>query len=577
MEQHRCKPSTTQPQPDAEYPEVELEPIEDLGIGKAKRVKAAAARKRRKRNRRLLILIGSVVVLSLAVIVFFFVRHEQQLAAEAAAQAAAEEALRLRQEQEREEFQAMANSTVFLNGITVNGVAIGGMTMDEAKAALEPTLQQLNSEQEIQLVYNNTLYPLDLSGMNYSTDVGEVLNEAYRLGKTGDYASMKAEKQDIEVNGRSFDLTPTYDIASLTEGVAQIASQIDVAAQDASISSVDAENRTINFTDEVTGVSVDQATLVSRITDAILNGVTTPVEIPVTETLPTVTRASLEGKYVLRASATTSFSTSPSSRKYNVRKGCGLINGTILKPGEVFSTNDTLGTRSKANGWKEANAYESGAVVPQYGGGVCQLSTTLYNAVVKADLEVVSRRNHSMPVSYVDKGLDATINSVGNVIDFKFSNNTTSDIVIFGYTTSSDKLTFEIWGLPFATTEYDEIKLTSKRVSTDSPSGDPVEIEVPVGTEKADGSLMVAGETYTAVAARTGYVYQSYKNYYLNGTLVRTEKLALSTYKSYQGEIWYCLPDDTPTPEPEENTPEAIPTDDSTPTDYVIVTPSPTS
>jgi len=240
----------------------------------------------------------------------------------------------------------------------------------------------------------------------------------------------------------------------------------------------------------------------------------------------------------------------------------------VVKPGEVFSTNDTLGVRSKANGWKEANAYESGAVVPQAGGGVCQLSTTLYNAIVKADLEVVYRRNHSMPVHYIKEGLDATINSVGNIIDFKFSNNTTSDIVIIGYTTSANKLTFEIWGLPFATTEYDEIKLTSELVSTTSASGDPVEMEVAVGTEKADGSLMEAGETYIAVTPRKGYVYQSYKKYYKAGTLVKTEKLAVSTYKAYQGEIWTCLVDVTPTPGVTEvpSTATDAPTTTATPT-----------
>ena len=198
---------------------------------------------------------------------------------------------------------------------------------------------------------------------------------------------------------------------------------------------------------------------------------------------------------------------------------------------------------SKANGWKEANAYESGAVVPQYGGGVCQLSTTLYNTAVMADLEIVFRRNHSMFVGYIGKGLDATINSVGNVIDFQFRNSTAGDIVIFGYTTEKNNLYFEIWGLPYATTEYDEIKLTSERVSTTSISGEPVVIEVPEGTEKNDGTLMVAGETWIAVAPREGYVYQSYKNYYLNGEFVRKEKLAISTYKSFQGETWTCLVD----------------------------------
>ena len=146
------------------------------------------------------------------------------------------------------------------------------------------------------------------------------------------------------------------------------------------------------------------------------------------------------------------------------------------------------------------------------------------------------------------------------MIDFQFKNNTTAEIVIIGYT-SGNKLTFEVWGIPFATTEYDEIKLTSALVSTNSIDGEPIEIEVPVGTEKANGSLMVAGETYIAVAARKGYVYQSYKNYYKAGVLVRKEKLAVSTYKAFQGEIWICPGGETPTPDMFEVTPEPIPTD----------------
>lgn len=572
MEQDRHQPNQP-PQPtDSENSPVVMEPIKDLGLPqKPKRSGSLAAkRRRRKRQQRMIIILGAVFAVVLGLFIYVFVSNQQRAAAEAAAQAAAEEALRAQQEQEKLEFEQMANSTVFLQGITVNGVAIGGMTMDEAKLALTSAEEAITPQKELQLVYDNKLFPLDLSNIPYSLNLDEILAEAYRLGKTGDYTTMKAESEDVATNGRSFTLTISYDMTMLKTGIAQIAAQIDTPAQDASISGVDAETHTITIQDAVVGRAVDQDMLIAYITDAILNGVKTPINIPVAETQPTVAKSELEGKYVLRGSATTDFSSSPSTRKYNVRKGCGLINGTVLKPGEVFSTNDTLGTRSKANGWKEANAYESGAVVPQYGGGVCQLSTTLYNAAVKSDLEIVYRRNHSMPVSYIKEGLDATINSVGNVIDFQFKNNTTSDIVIFGYTSSSSKLTFEIWGLPFSSTEYDEIKLTSEKVSTTSASGDPVEIEVPVGTEKADGSLMVAGETYTAVTPRKGYVYQSYKNYYKDGTLVKKEKLAVSTYKAYQGEIWTCAADVTPTPEV-TSTPEVF-----TPTDTPVPTAAPT-
>jgi len=562
MEDNRRQPS--QPQEEQGYSEVILEPIQDIGIPKPRKISSAAARKRKKRKqqKRMIIILGSVFAVLLSFFLFMFIRNQQIAAAEAAAQIAAEEAARAQLEQEKQEFEAIVRSDKFLEGITVNGVAIGGMTTDEAKTALAPVIQSLTAQRQLQLVYDNKLFPLDLSNMPNTVNTDAVLKEAFNLAKTAiDYTSLMAVVEDTRTNGHELTLSVSYDLSSLNTAVAQIASQIDIPAQEAQVTGVDKETHKLTFKNEVVGYVVDQPALINLIADAVKTNNKNPITIPIIVTQPTLTAAMLQGQFVLRASATTDFSTSTSERKYNVRKGAGLINGTVLKPGDVFSTNDTLGVRSTGNGWKMANAYESGAVVPQAGGGVCQLSSTLYNAVAKGDLEIVYRRNHSMPVAYIKEGLDATINSVGNIIDFQFKNNTSSDIVIIGYT-SGNKLTFEVWGIPFATIEYDEIKLSSALVSTQENAGEPVEIEVPVGTEKANGSLMVAGETYVAVTPRRGYVYQSYKNYYLAGTLVRKEKLAVSTYKAFQGEIWICPPEETPLP---EITPEPIPIDTPSP------------
>ena len=557
MEDNRRKPS--QPGSESEFSEVILEPIQDIGLPKKRTNGSSLSRKRKKRRRQrqMIIGLGVVIALVLSVFVYMFISNQRAAAAEAAAQIAAEEAARAQQEKDRQEFEALANATTFLEGITVNGIDIGGMTMDEATSALNAAEANVASLKQLQLVYDNKLYPLDISDMPITFNIDAVLKGAYTLCKTGDLAAMKAEIADVKANGRAYTLTVSYDLTTLNTKVATIATQIDVPAQNAKVTGIDATTHTLAIQNEVVGHVVDQNALITAITESLMKGSSTPITIPIIETQPTVTAASLQGSFVMRASATTDFSTSTSARKYNVKKGAGLINGTVLAPGEVFSANDTLGTRTTGNGWKIAHAYVGGTVEDQAGGGVCQLSTTLYNAIVKADLEVVFRRNHSMPVNYIKEGLDATINSVGNIIDFQFKNNTTSDIIVIGYT-EGNKLTFEIWGVPFATTEYDEIKLTSSRVSITEPEGEPVEIEVPVGTEKPDGSLMVAGETAVIVAPRKGYVYQSYKNYYLAGTLVKKEKLAVSTYKAFQGEIWICPGEVTPVP---EITPEPVPTE----------------
>ena len=496
--------------------------------------------KGRQSKRTLVVLLCCAVALITLITAYYFVESQRRQAEEIASQLAAEEALRVQQaqeEQERIEYEALVSSNVFAEGITVNDVAIGGMTRDEAKAALTPVVQQLHTLGELQLTLGDKLYSIDLNPMVVSDDLDAVLTEAFALGKQGEYASIKAELASIKSSGRAFTLTPSYDYSVLSTRVSELAAEIDTPMKDAYVSDVNAEERTLTFADEVPGVTVQQDQLIAAITTAMKTGDLTPEPIPVVETKPVVTRAALEAQYVKRASATTDFSSSISARKYNIRKGAGMINATILKPGDVFSTNDVLGVRTSKNGWKNAGAYEGGMVVEQAGGGVCQLSSTLYNAAVKADLEIVSRRNHSMPVAYISEGLDATINSVGNIIDFKFSNNTSNDIVIFAYTVNDKKLTFEIWGVPFPEA-YDEIKLSAKKVGSVEPEGVEVITEMPVGTILPDGNLVEPGGTYVIAKRRSGSQYQSYKTYYKNGAEVKSEKLAYSSYKAFTGETW---------------------------------------
>ena len=182
-------------------------------------------------------------------------------------------------------------------------------------------------------------------------------------------------------------------------------------------------------------------------------------------------------------------------------------------------------------------------------------------------MEIVFRQNHSMPVDYVDKGRDATINSLGNIIDFKFKNSSKADILIIANANGST-LTIEIWGIPIiedSNGEYDEIRIpTPKKTKTLKPSGEilyTVDASKPVGYKEK-----VAGR-------RDGSVWQSMKEYYLNGVLVKSEKLAVSTYKAYAGE-YIVDPDateapDTPKPsDPGSDTPK--------PSDPGSDTPNPT-
>lgn len=214
----------------------------------------------------------------------------------------------------------------------------------------------------------------------------------------------------------------------------------------------------------------------------------------------------------------TSFTSSNSNRSTNIRLAAQKINGTVLMPGETFSYNQVVGKRTAAAGFKPAPAYFGGEVVQEYGGGICQVSSTLYNAVLYANLEITERTNHGFKPSYVTPGLDATVSWGGP--DFKFTNNRDYPIRI-SCDTSGKILKIYIYGLK-RDTDY-KVVLESKYVSTVYAKT----------TYKTDPSL-ASGETKVIQSGSNGCKTVAYKYLYdSNGTLVSTECLSRDTYNPH--------------------------------------------
>ena len=479
-------------------------------------------------------------------------------------------------ESRRQEIEAVVIRNVMLPGTMIYGVDVSGLTREEAKAAVEQKLMQDAPGVNLYLSNGTTLYPAsgegiqklittpttliddeedddavdpamkaaeaaaasaedeedDATAANDATDdsvgirlkynVDNAVYMAFSLmrDKTISYEDFLSQMSEI-ASGREIAPTPDYDLDSVDQFVAFLASILDSPAVNASITM---ENNQIVYLNEATGRGIDRIAL----TDTILNtdplsGETIP--IPIHDLEPSITKDMLQSKYVLRGQYQTNFSDSTKNRKYNIRFGADKINGTILRPGEVFSANNTLGKRTRKNGWKNAGAYEGGEVVQQAGGGVCQLSSTLYNAALYADMEIVERRNHSMPVHYVSRGRDATINSIGNLIDFKFRNNTSSDIIIIAYT-EGNNLHMEIYGVPFETDEYDRIEIRTKQTGSTSKK-----------TKYTYDNTKSTSYSKTTKKGSKGYKVKTYKDYYLNDELVKTDDLGLSVYSMFPKEV----------------------------------------
>ena len=242
--------------------------------------------------------------------------------------------------------------------------------------------------------------------------------------------------------------------------------------------------------------------------------------IPLKVTYPSVSTNDIGSEAFpdLLSSFRTSFTSSNSNRSTNIRLCSEKINGTVLMPGETFSFNQVVGKRTPEAGFKPATAYSGGKVVQEYGGGICQVSSTLYNAVLYANLEITERTNHGYKPSYVDPGLDATVSWGGP--DFKFTNNRDYPIRIV-CDTSNKILNIYIYGLK-RDTDY-KVVLDAQYVST-----------VNFKTVYQKDSSLASGQSRVIQSGSNGCKTATYKYLYdANGTLVSSECISRDTYNPH--------------------------------------------
>ena len=451
----------------------------------------------------------------------------------------------------REELNAILNRSTMLEGVTIAGVNVGGMTVAEVREAVGTALETQKKAYTVSVTIGEETVPFSGESIPMADNLEDAIGEAFNLVREDKgFDAVSAEVEAIRRDGMEIPVTLTFDEASLKTAVEAFANEHDVAPVSATVAYNKDEND-IDFTPDVKGVAVDRDALLTALLEAKDGD---SVQAPIVETEAEETLESIQSHFVVRGTQTTNYAYSGSTknRRKNIEKGAKMLTGTIMHPGDELSMNKILGVRNKANGWYLAGAYQAGDTVQEYGGGVCQISTTLYNAALKADMNITSRRNHSMPVHYISMGLDATINSVGNIIDFKFKNSSKADIIIIA-TTDGKNLTVEIWGIPIiedSEGKYDEIRIPeTKKLKTLQPTGEKeviVDATKPVGYRQEDKKR------------REGSIWQSYIEYYLNGQLIENgrKELATSTYKAYSGSI-IVGPDATPAPDtPAPATPE---------------------
>ena len=403
------------------------------------------------------------------------------------------------------------------DGIYISGMDMGGMTAQEAEVAIEdyvnsikPAIITLNTANggEVQI----TAGDLGLTWVNR-----EIVEEAAGIGQEGNVIVRYKMMKDLQQDNINYELELSFDEEAIRQILEEKCVKYNSEAVNASLSRVDGA---FVVEDGQSGYALNVEGSTDAVYDYMLqewDHQPATIALVVDEILPMGTTEELSQITDVLGSFTTSYSSSGTARSANVANGCALINGITLYPGEEFSTLDAITPFTKENGYYPAASYANGRVVDSLGGGICQVSTTLYNAVLLAELEVTERYNHSMIVAYVDPSADAAIAESADK-DFCFINNTDHPIYIEGIT-KNKKLTINIYGVETRSSNR-EIEYVSEVLQRISPSADVIYVDEgqPIG--------YIATES-----AHVGYKAKLWKVVKENGVEVERTEVNYSSYK----------------------------------------------
>ena len=475
-------------------------------------------------------------------------------------------------------------SQKFLSGITINGLSVSGLTMEEAKAYINQTMLE-KIHNGIKMTHDGQEYIFELNELNIEYNFDQQLLDAYKIGRSGnivqdnftilymlfnkkefnfnitykqdlfqrqlDYLEIQLPDRSVEnkyyIEGNELIIVKGLDGVVLNEDAIKkvvqtqlsdltIKKLIDLPVINKPVDDLKIEEIHNEIYQEAQNayytvepfkiyphvVGIDFAIGNEEIAEKLAK-VDTDYVIPLKLTEPEITTENLDINVFpdLLSQFDTVYDTNDKNKTNNLTIAMEKINGVILKPGETFSYNKTLGARTIENGYKEAPIYANGKIVNGLGGGICQGSTTLYNAVVMADLKVEERQNHMFVPSYVKAGHDATV--VYGSIDFRFTNTREYPIKIVA-SANSGVARVSIYGI-YREKEY-IIQLETETLEV-----------TPYETIYISDSKLASGEHQIIQAGMKGTKVETYKVVKIGNYEVSRELISVDTYRPMQETI----------------------------------------
>ncbi len=425
-----------------------------------------------------------------------------------------------------------AEAKEVLPGIKVEGVDLSNLERTEGISRLE-TLEKKLSQVTVDLVCGNSMFRATLAELGVSVDRDATMDRALAYGENlGVFKRWYAEVRPVE---RSLTPVLAVDLDKLRQALQGIIGPLEVSAVNARLEFGD--DNSVRVIPSSKGYKVEIGLLADKLATCNISGETV-VKVPVSIDEPELDTEEVAGWGVtgLVAEYTTRFKPEQVNRNHNISKAAAKLDGVMLKPDEVFSFNQVVGPRSAEQGYLLAGVIVGNKLEEGLGGGVCQVSTTLYNAVLLAGLDVVQRSNHNIPVNYVPLGFDAAV--AYDYLDFKFRNNSGSHVVL-KTVVRGNALTVKVFGAPDP----------ARKVHLNSRVTKVLEPET---VYKVDPAVK-QGQPEVVQEGAKGFKVVAERVTFINGIESGREKLASSSYQPVERVIAVHSPEEIPKETPGGN------------------------
>jgi vancomycin resistance protein YoaR len=403
-------------------------------------------------------------------------------------------------------------------GVLIGGEDYSGMNLESAMAAVEKRYPKQPEQTEKSVIIKSTderfSREYTMQDFDIGYDLENAVNRAVNFGWDESSDSWLREFKALE--------SGTVDIPVITYNREKVASIVRAIVKEVSVDAKNASEKRVNgkfvITESQTGYSMNYDEVFNAVVANFENGdFGEEVVFDITVTEPTVYTNEFDGADKLIGKYATTYTLGDDNRIQNLRNACEKINGVIVYPNEEFSTNEHFAPFTEANGWANAGTIVNGQIEDSLGGGMCQVSSVLYDALLKAELCITERFNHSMKVGYSPYAFDATL--AGDYKDLKFKNDTSKPVYIEAYL-ANNSVNVNLYG--------EEIHDSGRTVELENKYIESFSPEEPITKNDPD---MYEGET-KVVKPLDGQVYELYRKIYENGVLKSTEKINTSKYSA---------------------------------------------